>query len=361
MTTVSIVGEKVYIDGKPTYAGRTFEGHPVEGLLFNVRAVQATFDDTNPATRDFWKYPDTGKWDPERNVTEFMAALPTWRDHGVLGFTINFQGGGSRYVPEIYQNYENSGFTRQGEIKPEYADRISRILARADELGMVVFVGMYYWIQTNKMESEEATWHAIDNALAFLKNTGRKNFMIELANETNYHFTFPNFHLPTAHKMVEHFKAKYPEMLITTSLVGANLQTGQGLPTPELVKASDFILIHGNGTRPEQLGPVLDWVKAMPEFKENPKPVIINEDSTGIPNLECSWKKFVSWGYYDQGYNGEPRQHDIWISDMAEHTREDKVENLSGYQTVPVNWTINTPRKKAFFSRVAEITGYKQG
>ena len=29
-----------------------------------------------------WAYPDTGKWDPERNVREFLAALPEWRRHG---------------------------------------------------------------------------------------------------------------------------------------------------------------------------------------------------------------------------------------------------------------------------------------
>ena len=33
-------------------------------------------------------------------------------------------------------------------------------------------------------------------------------------------------------------------------------------------------------------------------------------------------------------------------------------EELNGFQTVPVNWTINSPCKQAFFSRVAEITGY---
>ena len=51
MTTIHIIGDKFTINGQPTYAGRTCEGLPVEGLLFNVRAVQATFDDANPGTR----------------------------------------------------------------------------------------------------------------------------------------------------------------------------------------------------------------------------------------------------------------------------------------------------------------------
>ena len=48
MTKISISGEKFLLNGKPVYEGRTFEGKQIEGLLFNVRAVQATFDDTNP-------------------------------------------------------------------------------------------------------------------------------------------------------------------------------------------------------------------------------------------------------------------------------------------------------------------------
>ncbi len=51
MTTINIVKDKFTINGQPTYPGRTCEGLPVEGLLFNVRAVQATFDDANPGTR----------------------------------------------------------------------------------------------------------------------------------------------------------------------------------------------------------------------------------------------------------------------------------------------------------------------
>ena len=49
-TVVSIIGENFYINGQPTYAGRVWNGHRVEGLLLNTRMVQATFDDLNPTT-----------------------------------------------------------------------------------------------------------------------------------------------------------------------------------------------------------------------------------------------------------------------------------------------------------------------
>src|SRR5437588_9068438 len=91
-TQVSISGAKFLINGKLTYPGRIFRGHNIEGLLLNTRMVQGIFDDKNPETRGKWAYPDTGVWDPERNTNEFIAAMPTWRDHGVLRCTINLQG-----------------------------------------------------------------------------------------------------------------------------------------------------------------------------------------------------------------------------------------------------------------------------
>ena len=185
MTEVSFSGPEIFLDGEPTYAGRTFQEYPIQGLLFNVRAVQATFDDANAETRRHWVYPDTGIWDPERNVTEFCAALPSWRDHGVLAFTINFQGGGPLYVPEIYENYDNNGFTPTGELKPAYADRLSRVLARADELGMVVIVGLFYWVSLRRMRGEEAIRRAMCEATGFMRSTGHTNLLIEVANEVD--------------------------------------------------------------------------------------------------------------------------------------------------------------------------------
>src|SRR5690349_9111234 len=65
-TAVSIVGEEFYINGQPTYKGRTWNGHRIQGLLFNSRMVQGIFDDRNPQTAKQWAYPDTGKWDAGR-------------------------------------------------------------------------------------------------------------------------------------------------------------------------------------------------------------------------------------------------------------------------------------------------------
>ncbi len=73
-TVVSIDGRAFHINGKPTYAGRMWEGKKIEGLLMNSRMVQGIFDDENLETRKLWAYPD-GPFDADRNTNEFIAAM----------------------------------------------------------------------------------------------------------------------------------------------------------------------------------------------------------------------------------------------------------------------------------------------
>ena len=93
---VTIEGEKFLIDGKPTYSDVPNVNPKALGMLLNSRMVQALFDDENPETRPLWRYPDGSEFDPERNTDEFIAALPHYKAHGVIAFTINLQCGGPK-------------------------------------------------------------------------------------------------------------------------------------------------------------------------------------------------------------------------------------------------------------------------
>ncbi|RPI15619.1 MAG: hypothetical protein EHM65_03970, partial [Acidobacteriales bacterium] len=170
-TVVGISGTKFTINGQPTYTAAT--GFPnadprLEGLLLNVRAVQATFDDANyprqgsranpyptqvmgPVSFD---YPD-GKWDPDRNLNEFVSALAEWRRCGLLAFTVNLQGGGptdGNYGGDRMQPHDNSGFDAEGNLKPAFARRLEKVIARADELGMVSIVGLFYFGENERVK-----------------------------------------------------------------------------------------------------------------------------------------------------------------------------------------------------------------
>lgn len=331
MTVLEISGEKLKLNGEYTYAGRFFEGKPVEGLLFNVRAVQAIFDDENPGTVPNWRYPDTGTWDPERNVTEFIQALPEWKAHGVLGFTVNLQGGMPIVKTEHCQPWVNTAFRPDGSLKPEYLARLKRVLEAADSLGMVCIVGLYYFGQDERLADEKAVIAGVENAVGWLVDTRFKNLMIEINNECNVPAYQHEILQPArVHELIlrakEVCKGRIP---ISVSFCGGMV------PPDEVLRAQDFVLEHGNGLTPERIKHLVETIRARGPYREKPQPIIFNEDGVDIANLNAAFEAYCSWGYYDQGKN----------------------DYQDGFQSLPVNWRINTETKRRFFDRVAEITG----
>src|SRR5436190_3910662 len=77
-THVTIQKDQFFINGHPTCEGRFWKGKKIQGLLLNSRMVQGIFDDRNGSTVEKWGYPDTHKWDRERNTKEFIEAMPSW-------------------------------------------------------------------------------------------------------------------------------------------------------------------------------------------------------------------------------------------------------------------------------------------
>ena len=184
-TTVSIQQRAFLINGEPTYKGRTWRGHKIEGLLMNARLVQGIFDDLNPQTRPLWKYPDGSEFSAERNNREFLEAMPVWRKHGLLGIAINLQGGS----PQGYskdQPWHNSAFDADGGLRPDYMQRMERIIDRADELGMVVILGFFYFGQDERVKDEAAVVAATDNTVDWLLRHRYTNVIIEIGNEVNH-------------------------------------------------------------------------------------------------------------------------------------------------------------------------------
>src|SRR5687768_14404696 len=201
-TIVSIVGDEFYLNGKPTYEGRMWNGKKVQGLLMNSRMVQGVFHDRNSNTVRRWVYPDTGTWDPERNTREFLAAMPEWRKHGLLAFTINLQGGS----PEGYskeQPWHNSAIEADGSLRPDYMRRLERILDKADQLGMAVILGYFYFGQDQRLTNEAAVMRATDNATQWLFERGCRNVLVEINNECNVRYDHEILQPRRVHELVE--------------------------------------------------------------------------------------------------------------------------------------------------------------
>jgi hypothetical protein len=337
-TTVAIDNDRFLINGRPTYEGRTWRGKKIEGLLMNSRMVQGIFDDLNPATRAQWAYPDTRRWDAQRNTREFIAAMPAWRRNGLLGFTINLQGGSPQGYSQD-QPWHNSAFNADGTLRRDYLARLERILDRADELGMVPIVGYYYFGQDERLDGDEAVRRGVREATTWLLQKGYRNILVEIANESdNRKYEQPLIRADRVHELLELAKS--------IALGGRRLPVsvsfnGGSIPPANVVAAADFLLLHGNGVAdPDRLARMVQQTRQVAGYR--PVPILFNEDDhfdfdKPRNNFTAAVGEYASWGYFDFRMKGEGFD--------------------DGYQSVPVNWRISSSRKRAFFSLLKEITG----
>lgn len=335
-TSVAIQGDQFLLNGKLTYAGRSFEGMKIEGLLMNSRMIQGIFDDDNPETRERWKFPDTGRWDPERNTREYIAAMPEWRRHGLLAFTLGMQGGSPEGYSKV-QPWVNSAYRPDGSIKKPFAARLQRILDRADQLGMVVILNYFYFGQDERLTDANAIRRAARETTEWVLRRGYTNVIVDLVNESdNRSYQQDSLKAANVHELIEFVKSishRGRRLLAGTSFNGGTVAPDNA------VRVSDFILLHGNGVRdPNRISAMVDEVRKRPSYR--PMPVLFNEDDhfdfdKPSNNMRRALSKYASWGYFDPG----------------------KSDYVDGYQSMPVNWSINTERKKAFFAFVKQVTG----
>ncbi len=337
-TEVSIVGEEFYINGEPTFKGRNYKGIKIQGLLPNSRMVQGIFDDLNDSTKNLWAYPDTKKWDADRNTNEFIKAMPAWKKHGLLAFTLNLQGG-SPYGYSKKQPWYNSAIDSNGVLRKPYMMRLRKILNKADDLGMVCILGIFYFGQDERVKDEEAVKKAVRQTISWLQKANYKNVIIEINNECNPKGYQHDILKPQGvHQLIEIVRdmkdAKGHHYLVTTSFVEKER------PTPKVIAASDFLLVHGNGISNQDtlVAYYNDFKRLMGDKK---MPMVNNEDDhfnfeKPKNNMLTSIQNYVSWGYFDFRKKDEPFE--------------------TGYQSMPASWKIDTDRKKGFFSLLKTIT-----
>lgn len=142
-------------------------GSATEGLLMNVRMVNATFEDR--AKPDF---------DPEANTDQFIARIRDYAAQGVNAFTLCLQGG----MPG-YEGAVNSAFEPDGRLREAYLKRVERVIRVCDQHGLGVILGLYYQRQSAILRDEAAVRAGVVNAVRWVRGRGFQNVMIEIANE----------------------------------------------------------------------------------------------------------------------------------------------------------------------------------
>ena len=195
------------------------------------------------------------------------------------------------------------------------------------------------------MTGEEALLRAADAATDWVIGKGYTNVLIEIANEAdNAGFKhdlvkLSGRPLELIERVKERSRGKVrtpaARLLVSTSLNGGTV------PPDSLAGAADFILLHGNGVRtPARIAGMVQQTRSLPHYRG--QPILFNEDDhydfeKGENDMLAAVRAHAGWGYFDYRMAGEGFE--------------------DGYQSVPVNWTISSPRKRGFFGLLARITG----
>lgn len=374
MTCIAIEGEDWLVDGRRLYEDRVYRDWPIGGLLLNSRMANGLFDDLNPLTRPLWAYPDTGVWDPDRNTRELIAAMPIWRAHGLAAITVNVQGAsplgyyrGSRApmvlervrrthphatqrdvwagLPSIdSQPWDSSGFAPDGTLRAAWAHRAARLIEAADAVGIVVILGLFYFGQDERLRDEPAVIRAVEGTCDWVLARGYANLVVEINNECDVpRYEHAILTPARVHEVIARARS------ITRDgqrlLVGTSFACGM-LPTEAVVAVSDFVLLHGNGIHyPDEIAARVDDVRALATWR--PMPVLYNEDDHfdfGRPwnNFVGALSRRAGWGYFDPG--------------SAAGGSSTFGNYRDGYQNPPIDWSIGTSRKRAFFALLHEVT-----
>jgi hypothetical protein len=341
-TSVAIAGNAFHINGKPTYPGRSFRGSKVEGQLFTSRMVNCIINDQNPETRGMWAWRD-GPWDPERNTSEFIAALPLYRSRGLTSIAFNVQGG-SPMGYGWHQPWHTSGYTPDGRLLPDYRSRLLRVLDAVDANGMVAVLGYFYVSATPALADEAAFLRAADEITDLVCDGGYTNVLIEVANEADIaRWTAESIKPARSHELVARVQSRSKGRVKTPAgrlLVSTSFATAAPIPE-RLLQTADYVLYHGNGLpTPQAVHARAKSIRATAGYRG--QPLLINEDDhfdfdKPENNMLAAIEEYSGWGYFDYRQIREPFE--------------------DGYQSLPVDWGINSPRKKGFFSLLAQVTG----
>ncbi len=268
-TTLHIDGDHWHINGAITCPGT-----PAEGLLMNVRMVNATFEDRN---RD--------DFDPDANTDAFLAALPDYVAHGIRAFTFCLQGG--------YPGYEgalNSAFNPDGSLREDYMARVARVLDGCDAHGAAAILGLFYQRQDSVLEDADALRRGVRNVMAWLRQKEYRHVLVEIANEYG-HAGFDHELLQTPEgqvELIELARAEAPDIYVATS------GGGNGTLHDKVAEASDFMLIHFNHTATEDIPDRINRLRHLG------RPIVCNEDNKigeeGAQAARITVQHGASWG-----------------------------------------------------------------
>jgi hypothetical protein len=191
----------------------------------------------------------------------------------------------------------NSAFEPDGSLRDAYLRRVQRVIEACDRHGAVVILGCYYQRQDQVLKDEAAVRAGVVNVARWIERGGFTNVVLEIANEFG-HGGFDHRLLKTADGIAEliHLaRETLPTLLVSASGLGS------GRLPDSVAQASDFLLIHFNNTR------IDDIPARIAAVRKYDKPIVCNEDvkigEEGARAAELCVETGASWGLMQADVN----------------------------------------------------------
>ncbi len=242
-----------------TYSGAAYR-RQARGKLMLLRLAQSLFDDEWIEERPF---------DPDLNTQQVIDALDFYKQHGVLAISVGLQGdnpGGGKQINGAARNESAkagdkkaaliSAFRSDGSLKPEWLNRLERLLTAANERGMVVCLVFFYPGQDEIFESPNVIPTAARNITDWLIEKNFRNVVINVADEWDLDgrsWGHARFIPENIDRFVELIRERFNHADYTLP-IGASSSGNMSYPD-SLAQICDVVLLHGNGRTPgEKLG-----------------------------------------------------------------------------------------------------------
>ena len=293
---------------RKTYTGPRYRPEAA-GRLMNLRIAQGLFHD---------EWLTEVAFDPDKNTGRLIAALDTYKAHGLGAISVSLQGGNMSYERDgrvkrvrdyklgAQKGAHVSAFRPDGSLKPDWMNRALRLQRELDKRGMILDLIYFYQHQDELFEGPEAIDRAATLATDWLIDNNCRNVIIEIANE---HDVQAYDHGRYIHNRMGHlievvrgrFKDKKAPFRLPVSA-----STGGGMRVYEGVRDhADLVIIHGNNRTAEEKR------KRTAELYQDPAmpgPIYMNEDDNGrettaanlskeLASCDAVWESGGSWGY----------------------------------------------------------------
>ncbi len=291
-----------------TYSGAEYRPQ-AKGKLMNLRLVQALYHDEWLTAKPF---------DPEANTNAVIAALDSYKRHGVLMINVCLQGDQAGYDHHIYgidrlNGYRHgpekgtyvSAFRPDGSLKPDWLARLERLLSATDQRGMIVNLMYFYQGQDESFDSPDAIDAAARNITTWLIGKNFRNVIVDIANEWDLRgdlWDFASYIPENIPKLIRETRDCFQKAHADYALPISVSSDGRMNYPESFLEWVDLVILHGNGRTPQQK------LQRAAEVKSWARPILMTEDDNGRPatavhltaelaSCDAFFEHGAGWGY----------------------------------------------------------------